>query len=105
MNIIYPTYHLEFFIESNRKPEIYWKNIKSHTKSLGVLKVILGKQLELRATIHYDFPGGSDGKESASSAGDPGLNPGSGRSPGVGNGNPPQYSFWKMPWTEEPEEL
>ena len=34
------------------------------------------------------FPGGSDGKESACSAGDPGLIPGSVRSPGKGNGNP-----------------
>ena len=32
------------------------------------------------------FPGDSDGKESACSAGDPGLIPGSGRSPGEGNG-------------------
>ena len=31
------------------------------------------------------FLGGSDGKESACSAGDPGLIPGSGRSPGEGN--------------------
>ena len=38
------------------------------------------------------FPGGSDGKESVSNAGDPGLIPGSGRSPGEGNGNPLQYS-------------
>ena len=36
--------------------------------------------------------GGSDGKESACSMGDPGLIPGSGRSPGEGNGNPLQYS-------------
>ena len=32
------------------------------------------------------FPGGSDGKESACNAGDPGSIPGSGRSPGEGNG-------------------
>ena len=32
------------------------------------------------------------GKESASNAGDPGSTPGSGRSPGEGNGNPLQYS-------------
>ena len=30
----------------------------------------------------------SDGKESVHNVGDPGLIPGSGRSPGVGNGNP-----------------
>ena len=36
--------------------------------------------------------GGSEGKESACSAGDPGFIPGSGRPPGEGNGNPLQYS-------------
>ena len=39
--------------------------------------------------VYGGFPGGSDGKESACSAG---LMPGSGRSPGEGNGNPLQYS-------------
>ena len=37
------------------------------------------------------FPGGSDGKEPACNAGDPGLIPGSGRCPGEGNGYPLQY--------------
>ena len=39
-----------------------------------------------------DFPGGSEGKASAYSVGDPGSIPGSGRSPEEGNGNPLQYS-------------
>ena len=43
------------------------------------------------------FPGGSDGKQSAFYAGDPGSTPGSGRSPGEGNGNPIQYSCLKNP--------
>ena len=34
------------------------------------------------------FPGGSNGKESACSAVDPGSIPGSGRSPGEGHGYP-----------------
>ena len=38
------------------------------------------------------FPGGSDGKESACNAGDPGSIPGLGRSPGEGHNNPFQYS-------------
>ena len=38
------------------------------------------------------FPGGSDSKESTCKAGDMGLIPGLGRSPGKGNGNPLQYS-------------
>ena len=42
--------------------------------------------------IHMGFPNGSDGKASAHSAGDPGLIPELGRSPGEGNGNPLQYS-------------
>ena len=43
------------------------------------------------------FPGGSTGKESTCNAGDPGLIPGSGRSPGEGNGNSLQYSCLKNP--------
>ena len=38
------------------------------------------------------FPGGSDSKDSVCNAGNPGLIPGLGRSPGEGNGNPLQYS-------------
>ena len=47
-----------------------------------MLGIILGL-----GTISY-----SDGKESACNAGDPGLIPGSGRSPEEGNGNLLQYS-------------
>ena len=45
----------------------------------------------------WDFPGGSEGKASACNAGDPGLIPGLGRSPGEGNGNPIQYSCLENP--------
>ena len=38
--------------------------------------------------LSVSFPGGSDGKEAACNAGDPGSE----RSPGEGNGNPLQYS-------------
>ena len=51
------------------------------------------------------FPGGSGCKVSAYNAGDPGLIPGLGRSPGEGNGNPLQYSCLEIPWTEEPGKL
>ena len=43
------------------------------------------------------LPGGSVGKESASSVGDPGSIPGSGRFPGEGTDNPPQYSRLENP--------
>ena len=52
-----------------------------------------------------DFPGGSDVKESAYNAGDPGSIPGFGRPTGEGNGNPLQYSCWKIQWMEEPGRL
>ena len=43
------------------------------------------------------YLGGSDGKESACNAGDPGLILGSGRSPGEGNGSPLQTSRLENP--------
>ena len=43
-------------------------------------------------TLRMGFPDGSDGKVSACNARDLGSVPGSGRSPGEGNGNPLQYS-------------
>ena len=43
------------------------------------------------------FPAGSDSKVSACSEGDLGSVPGSGRSPGEGNGNPLQYSCLENP--------
>ena len=47
------------------------------------------------------FPGGSEVKASASNAGDLGSIPGSGRSPGEGNGNPLQYSCLENPMDGE----
>ena len=47
------------------------------------------------------FPHGSDRKASACNAGDLGLIPGSGRSPGEGNTNTNTLA-WKIPWMEEP---
>ena len=38
------------------------------------------------------FPGGTVVKNPLANAGDPNLIPGSGRSPGIGNGNQLQYS-------------
>ena len=54
----------------------------------------MNRKVYLKATMVEleGFPGGSDIKVSACNAGDPGSVPGSGRSPGEGNGNPLQYS-------------
>ena len=43
------------------------------------------------------FPRGSDSKASVYNAGDPGSIPGSGTSPGEGNGNPLQYYCLENP--------
>ena len=55
------------------------------------------KLLKSQACQLLSFPGGSDGKESTYNAGDLGLIPGFGRSPGEGNGNPLQYSCLENP--------
>ena len=49
------------------------------------------------------IPGGSEGKESACSAGDLGSVLELGRSPGEGNMAAPfSILAWRIPWTEEP---
>ena len=48
--------------------------------------------LDLHKHFPWGFPGNSDNKESAYNAVEPGSIPGSGRSPGEGNGNPLPYS-------------
>ena len=57
--------------------------------------------LTCRSVKYTDFglPEGSAGKDTTCQAGDPedsGLTPGSGRSSGVGSGNPLQYSFFLL---------
>ena len=47
--------------------------------------------------VGMGFPGGSNGKEFASNAGDLGSIPGLGRYPGGGHGNPLQYSCLENP--------
>ena len=51
--------------------------------------------------VEVNFPGSSDGKASVYNAGDPGSIPGSGRSPGEGNGNPLQYYCLENPMDRE----
>ena len=51
---------------------------------LGMTKKVKTVQKDFCEAV---YPGGSEDKASASNAGDPGSIPGSGRSPGEGNGN------------------
>ena len=57
---------------------------------------ILGKNSNIPKDF-TGFPGGSDGKESACKAGDPGSIPGLGGSPGEGKGYPLQYPCLENP--------
>ena len=63
--------------------------VKSFSQSVACPFILFNKVL--------GFPGGLEVKASASSAGDLGSIPGSGRSPGEGNGNPLQYSCLENP--------
>ena len=53
--------------------------------------------------LQLGFPGGLVVKNPPANEGDKGSNPGSGRSPGEGNGYP--LFAWEMPLTEEPGRL
>ena len=63
---------------------------------------------EIVVWILGDLPGSAVVKNMPASAGDArdmDLIPRWGRSPGVGDGNPLQYSCLEIPWTEEPGRL
>ena len=73
----------------------------SKTQKIILNTLVVANQFEVKFSLNqlywgivyvlYGFLGGSDGEESACSAGDLGLIPGLRRSPGEGNGNPLQY--------------
>ena len=58
---------------------------------------IVGHNWMTNIWVFPGFPSGSAGKESACNAGDLGLIPGSGRSPGEQHSNPLQYSCLENP--------
>ena len=72
-------------IKSKTKTRIY----KSNRKKIKMYTVAI---IQNSCVCYVGFPFGSDSEESACRVGDPGLIPGSRRAPGVGNGNPLQYS-------------
>ena len=67
---------------------------KGHTKQVNQLNQ-LSNWVDL--PYKWDFPGGSDSKESTCNEGDLGSIPGLGRSPRGGHGNPLQYSCLENP--------
>ena len=71
-----------------------------------IVGCLLSKQIHICVgACMYGLPGGTVVKNppaSAGAAGDVGLIPESGKSPGEGNGHLLQYSCLEIPWTEEP---
>ena len=67
-------------------------DLRGNTFSFSPLRIMFAVGLYI-----YGFPGGSEVKASAWNVGDLGSIPGSGRSPGEGNGNPLQYSCLENP--------
>ena len=68
--------------------------------------IFLWKRDRLLTPVFMDFPSGSDGKESACSAGDLGLIPGLGRVPSRWAWQPTSgFLPGESPWTEEPAGL
>ena len=65
----------------------------------------LNCDVKFACDLRGQLPWWISGKESACNEGDAGSIPGSGRSPGRRNGNPVQYSCWRIPWTEGPAGL
>ena len=87
--------HSAFFILQLSHPYMTTRKILTLTRWTFV-----GKVMSLLFNILsrlIGFPGGSDGKASARNVGDLGLIPGSGRSPGEGNGNPLLHSCLENP--------
>ena len=75
---------------------VQWLRI--HTSSVEAVGSIPGLETKIphatwQGRSKQTKAGGLDSKASVCNAGDPGLIPGLGRSPGEGNGNPLQYSY------------
>ena len=86
-------------LENPRDGGASWAAVYGVTQSRTRLK-----RLSSKSSSSCYFPGGSEGKASAYSAGDLGSIPGSGRSSGEGNDHS-SILAWKIPWTEEPSRL
>ena len=82
---------------SNLAWEIPWSEDPGGLQSMGLQRVRQDLVTEHTACVNFLFPGGSEVKNLPANAGDLGLIPGSGRSPGEGNGNPLQCSCLENP--------
>ena len=95
------TYHLSIYHQFNYLSihHIFFihSSVDGYLRCSHVLAIV-----NSAAMNSVGFPGASYGKESPCNERDLGSIPGSGRSPGEGNGYPLQYFAWRIPWTGEP---
>ena len=81
-----------------KRPDFKYVLSAPATSSLLYFKQLFPSSLlRYRSLPQLGFPGGSVAKNLPANAGDMGSIPGSGRSPGEGNGNPLQYSYLENP--------
>ena len=98
--LITPNFFLFYFVLSFSLPlPLLYLHLHFYSQS-SIFLFIAPSILKLQKTF-LGFPGGSEVKASASNAGDLGLTPGSGRSPGEENGNPLQYFCLENPMDGE----
>ena len=76
--------------------KIPWTKKSGRLKSMGSQRV----RHDWELARQHGFPGGSVVRNPSVNARDVGSIPGSGRSPGEGNGS--SILAWRIPWTEEP---
>ena len=88
----YPSEGIFFFTQASQKVLTGILTLETHPITYGSHIGTL-----LRSPFNRGLPCGSDGKQSACSAGDLGSISGLGRSPREGNGNPLQYSCLENP--------
>ena len=95
--------HLQGRGSATRAPSAWCQKLfplmkTSHDHRFGLFSFTLEEKKNMQVRTLLGFPGGSVfKKKTACQAGDVGLIPGSGRSPGEGNGNPLQYSCLENP--------
>ena len=84
---------------AHRRPQWGKRNQESYLEKVKCeLKFESEKKLEEKALLIKErWQGGKESASKAGDIGDSGSNPGSGRSPGGGNGNPLQYSCLENP--------
>ena len=85
---------------ATRKTSLDWSP-QSQKECVFILNVCIFMVIDMFYWLIW-LPRWLSSKESTCNAGDVGLIPGLGKSPGGGNDNPLQYSCLENPWTEQP---